>query len=92
MNNLMLLAGSLVPTNTTQKLLTLIEQGSENDDTDQAIKLYAVKAYVHLLRTQELPDSLVQIGSWVGIWNFDLSLFCPIECPIDGGNRSMWKN
>ena len=46
-------------------LMRLIAEGTEDEDTDNELRLDAVSAYLELLDKPHLPDVLVKIISWV---------------------------
>jgi len=46
-------------------LMRLIAEGTEDEDTDNGLRLDAVSAYLELLDKPHLPDILVKIICWV---------------------------
>lgn len=42
--------------------------GTDDEEADAELRLYAAESYIEMLEQQGLPDSLVQIMCWVSCW------------------------
>jgi AP-4 complex subunit epsilon-1 len=59
------LGGDLVKQDVAQNLMRLIAEGSDDDNADAELRLYAVSSYLNLMDKPNLPDILVQVIAWV---------------------------
>lgn len=65
MNAVFELGGGLVRREVAHNLMRLIAEGTEDEATDQELRLDAVETYVGLLEKPSLPDVLIKIICWV---------------------------
>eukprot|EP00730_Choanoeca_flexa_P017685 TRINITY_DN8548_c0_g3_i3.p1 TRINITY_DN8548_c0_g3~~TRINITY_DN8548_c0_g3_i3.p1 ORF type:complete len:1290 (+),score=355.63 TRINITY_DN8548_c0_g3_i3:32-3871(+) len=65
MNSLFRTAGDLVSADIANNLMRLIAEGTEDDDEDEELRVFAASSYIDLLEVANLPDVLVQTMAWV---------------------------
>ena len=65
MSTIFELGGDLVRPEVGYNLMKLLAEGSGDDDADSDLRKEAVNSYVLLLNKPVLPDTLLQIVSWV---------------------------
>eukprot|EP00051_Salpingoeca_urceolata_P028400 m.486657 g.486657 ORF g.486657 m.486657 type:complete len:1260 (-) comp24542_c0_seq1:51-3830(-) len=65
MNSLFEIGGDLVQPDVAHNLMRLIAEGTEDEQVDQGLRVFAAETYIDMLETPNLPDVLVQTMSWV---------------------------
>eukprot|EP00794_Sanderia_malayensis_P009386 gene9386-10375_t len=65
MNNVFELGGSLVQPQVAHNIMRLIGEGSDDDELDTDLRLYAVNSYLDLIEKPSLPDILIHLICWV---------------------------
>ncbi|KAL2093414.1 hypothetical protein ACEWY4_010726 [Coilia grayii] len=67
MNCVLSLGGTLMPPDIPSNFLRLLAEGSDSEEDDRQLRMFAVNSYVSLLNTNptNLPQQYLQVISWV---------------------------
>jgi AP-4 complex subunit epsilon-1 len=66
MNKLFDIGPEFIPMGYVQNMLNIVAEGSSDGDEDEAIRIYCVESYVHMLETKDnINDKLMLVIAWI---------------------------